>query len=206
MRTGAASEGRRAPDPWDVGFGAAFALFALAALFVWFPADIRGPFIDENFSGRPEPGDAFFPVLLAAGILALSLVQVAVALAGRRRDGADAAPAPRLDRGDLVFLAGFHAIVFASLALMAFLGPLLVSALGAAGLMDARYRQLVDTAPWKYVGYLAGGFAMTFALVTWAQGRPRLRPALAIALVLVVLAFVFDVLLRNVQIPPNADV
>jgi len=52
-------------DPWNIGFGAVASIAALIALFIWIPYDIKGGFIEINQIGKPEPGDAFFPIILA---------------------------------------------------------------------------------------------------------------------------------------------
>ena len=91
------------------------------------------------------------------------------------------------------------------LTIIYWLGPLTVDALRGLGLLDLTYRQLIDTPPYKYLGFLAGGFGMTCGLIYMAE--KKLRPVAVVA-VLGVLAgaiLIFDVLLSNVQLPPNAD-
>lgn len=194
--------GKAAPDPWDIGFGAVVFGLALLALLVWFPNDIKGGFVETNHAGKLEPGDAFFPVLLTVAILLLSGCQVLVALLARRRASASAG---RLTRANLVFLILFHVIVVAGLALMFWLGPIVVALANALSGSELTYRQLVDTAPYKYVGYLAGAFVITTGLIAWAEGRLRRSAVLTVLAVLAVSVLVFDVLLTNVQLPPNAD-
>jgi hypothetical protein len=204
--TGASA--RRAPDPWDIGFGAVLLAASLAALLVWFPNDITGGFVEAGFGGRREPGDAFFPVLLASALAGLAAVHVVLALLGRgqRPPGPGADPeSGRLTPRNLAFFAGFHAIVLAGLALMYGLGPLAVSLAKSVGLVDLDYRQLADSAPWKYLGYLAGGFVMTAGLIALVEGRLRRRAVLTVLIVLALAVLLFDVALTNVQLPPNAD-
>lgn len=197
---------RAAPNPWDIGFGAVVLAASTAALLFWFPNDIKGGFIETGIGGKPEPGDAFFPVLLGIALLGLSVVHLVVTILGRapRSPFLDES-AGRLTPGNLSFFFLFHAIVVAGLAIMYWLGPLTVQALNAFGTIDVGYRQLVDTAPYKYLGYLVGGFLMTITLITWAEGGLRRRAVFTAALVLAVLVLIFDILLTNIQLPPNAN-
>jgi hypothetical protein len=201
------SAGRRpAPDAWDIAFGAAALAVSVAALLWWFPSDIRGGFIEVGAGGRREPGDAFFPVLLAATMLVLGVVHVTAALLGKAtKPGERAVDAGRLTWQNLRFLAVFHAVVLGGLAVVYWLGPLVVHVLGALGVLDASYRHLVDTVPYKYLGYVAGGFGMTVALAVWAEGGLTRRAIVAVAIVITACVLIFDVFLTNVPLPPNAD-
>lgn len=198
---------RMAPDPWNIGFGVVTLAVALLALFVWFPLDIKGGFIQTNLTGNLEPGDAFFPILLAAALVALSLVQIVAAVFNRQASSAGAPDeAGQLSIQNLKFLACFFAILVAGLTVMFWFGPLVTAILAAAGLIDQSYRQLVDTVPYKYLGYLVGGFGMTTALVWWTEGRLRPRAVYTVVAVLAACILIFDILLDNILLPPNADI
>lgn len=193
---------RAAPDPWDVGFGVVVLAGSLLALFVWFPADIRGGFFHVNAIGRSEPGDAFFPILLTATLGLLSVVQLAMAIL---RPPPDGECQPRLTVSNIRFLALFVAIVAAGLAIMFWLGPAVVWTMQALGLTEAEYRHLTDTAPYKYIGYVVGGFLMTVGLIVWGEGRLRRVGVVTVVVVLASAIVIFDVLLTNVLLPPNAE-
>lgn len=195
---------KAAPDPWDIGFGAVVLAGALLALFVWFPADIRGGFFHTNAVGRREPGDAFFPIILASTLAVLSAIQLVLAVL-RPRPQTDDAPQARLTTHNLKFLATFLAFTGAGLAIMYWLGPLTVSAMQALGLTEADYRNLTDTAPYKYLGYVVGGFLMTVGLIVWSEGRVRRGALITVVAVLATAIVVFDVVLNNVLLPPNAE-
>ncbi|RMD62601.1 MAG: hypothetical protein D6826_06995 [Alphaproteobacteria bacterium] len=195
---------RTAPDPWDIGFGAVLLAGSLLALFVWFPADIRGGFFHVNAIGRSEPGDAFFPVILASTLALLSAVQLALAVLRPRPPAADAASG-RLTARNLRFLVIFIAITATGLAVMYWLGPLVVWLMRAWGLSDAEYRHLSDTAPYKYIGYVVGGFLMTLGLIVWSEGRIRRGAIVTVVVVLAMAITIFDLLLTNVLLPPNAE-
>lgn len=190
-----------ARTPWNIGFGVVVLVAALFALLIWIPNDIRGGFIDINQIGKPEPGDAFFPIILASLIIILSMGQLAVALFSSK-------PQPesgRLTANNLKSLFLFYVIVMTGLAIMYWLGPLVVDALRAASFFDSTYRQLIDTAPYKYLGFMAGGFLMTLGLIAWAEGTIRPRAIFSVVIVLGFLILVLDILLYNIQLPPNAD-
>lgn len=194
-----------APDPWNIGFGAVLVLFALASLFVWFPHDIIGSFIETNQVGKVGPGDAFFPVLLASAILGLSIVHL-LSMLFHRRTGADtAATIGKLTVANVWFLVRFHLVVLLGLFTMYVLGPVVVSAVNAVQSSDLQYKALVDTVPYKYIGYAVGGCLLTMPLIAWAEGGLRLRSIIIVCGMVVLSILIFDVLLSNVQLPPNAD-
>lgn len=195
---------RPVPNPWNIGFGAVMLTAALLTLFLWIPNDIVGGFIVAGPTGRPEPGDAFFPILLTSTLLILSVVQLLGEVFKRPR--AEAEPdIGTLTPDNLRFLLIFYAIALAGLAIMYWLGPLSTDLLRAAGIIDATYRQLVDTVPYKYIGYLSGGFLMTFGLIVWAEGKLRWLSLFTVIITLAVSVLIFDILLTNVPLPPNAD-
>jgi hypothetical protein len=192
---------RAARDPWDIGFGVVVLAFALISLLVWFPNDIRGGFIVTNQVGKPEPGDAFFPVILASLMGGLAACQILFAVFRPRPE----AQGSRITADNFKFLAGFCLVVGGGLAVMYWLGPILVATLNDAGVLDKTYRQLTDAYPYKLIGYVVGGFLMTMALIARAEGRIRPIGISTTVLVIAALIFILDVLLYNIQLPPNAD-
>jgi hypothetical protein len=195
---------RPARNPWNIGFGAVVLLAALAVLLLWIPNDIRGKFLETNISGKVEPGDAFFPVLLAGLLLILGAVMLLASLIDRTPYDPDTSGG-KLTPANLRFLGLFSAVVLAGLALMYWLGPLITALLRALGIIDQSYRQLLDTVPYKYLGYLVGGFLMTVGLIARAEGKVRLRSIFIVIAVLASSVVIIDILLINVQLPPNAD-
>ena len=193
-----------APDLWDIGFGVFVLTWAVLALSVWFPVDIPTGFFHINAIGREEPGDAFFPIILAILLLVLACVHIFFSIA-RIRAGTPAHSSGELTKPNFKFLGMFILIMACGLAVMYGLGPITVSALKALGWLDATYRELTDTAPYKYIGYLVGGFLMTIALIAWTEGRIRVAGVISVLLTLFFAILIFDVLLKNVLLPPNAD-
>jgi len=199
--TSSADGQRPARDPWNIGFGAVVLVSALLALTVWFPNDIKGGFIDLNQMGKPEPGDAFFPIILAGILIVLSTAQLLGAVFGRKPQ----APSGRVTVENLRFLFQFYIIVLIGLTVMYWMGPLVVETLRSMGFIDQTYRQLVDTRPYKYLGYVTGGFIISAGLITWAEGKVRARALSSVVIVQALLILILDVSLRNIQLPPNAD-
>lgn len=195
---------RLALDPWDIGFGVVVFIGALLALLVWFPADIPTGFLFINTIGREEPGDAFFPILLAITLALLSLIQIVLSVS-RARSSGDVVQVNKLSLANLRFLALFLVITFSGLTIMHWLGPLVVSSLNAFGILDGSYRQHTDTAPYKYIGYVVGGFSMTLTLIAWIEGRIRRTSVITVLITLTLAILIFDIALRNVLLPPNAD-
>ena len=196
---------RAAPDPWEIGFGVACVGFALLALSVWFPRDIVGGFTETNAAGKVGPGDAFFPTLLASSILLLGGIHVLKTLI-TSRGSAERQTIGRLSQANFSFLVRFHLVVGLGLAAMYLLGPLTVAVSNALLGGTATYRELVDTPPYKYVGYVSGALLITLPLIHWASGRTTLRTAVVVVAVILATIVLFDGLLRNVQLPPNADI
>ncbi len=64
---------------------------------------------------------------------------------------------------------------------------------------------LIVAAMYKYLGYVAGGFLMTTGLIIWTEGTMRPRAILTVVIVLGFLILLLDILLHNIQLPPNAD-
>lgn len=181
-------------NPWDLGFGLAVLGFGLLALFVWFPNDIRGGFIERSPAGKPEPGDTFFPVLLIGGMMVLGAVQVVRALLIPSK------ASETLDAGNLKFLAVFLLIFGIGIVLMRWTGPILVWAFDVGS-----YRNLSDTIPWKYLGYIVGGLWMGLCTISWIERRVQVKSLLIVCAMLVVLILIFDIALGTVRLPPNAD-
>ena len=183
---------------WEIGIGLCGMVFAIAALMVWFPNDIKGDFMELTRSGKPEPGDAFFPTLLAGFIAFFSFIQIAI---GAFRSPANESDYKRITLDNLFFLFVLTMIILSGFGLMYWTGPLMVNLFDSA----ESYRLLIDTAPYKYIGFVTGGFFMIFSLITWTEGHIRFRTVLSGVILLFLLILIFDVALTNIQLPPNAD-
>lgn len=198
------TEGKSAPARWDVGFGVIVLVGAVLALTLWFPNDIRTGFLFVNAIGREEPGDAFFPILLATTLAALGALQILLSLRASPSDR-PAGRRPRLTGSNIAFLAGLLAIVAGGLTIMHWLGPLVVAAMGALEVLEGPYRNHSDTVPYKYLGYVVGGFCIAIGLIRLTEGSVRRAAVVATAAVLIASILIFDVFLQNVLLPPNGE-
>lgn len=183
---------------WEMGIGVVGLLFAIIALAFWFPHDIKGKFMEVTMAGVKEPGDAFFPIILTSIIAFFSVVQLII---GALQTSYGQKSFGYISTRNIGYLAILFLIISIGLALMYWMGPLFVAMLGVA----KSYRLLVDTIPYKYIGFLTGGFLITFSIITWAEGRVRKRSAVVSVLLLLILISIFDLALNNIQLPPNAD-
>lgn len=173
------------------------AVLAAVILFVWIPADTESAMI-VTFRRQTYLGDAFLPSLAAAGMLIAAVGQLAVTL---RRRG-DRSEERLFDHVTLSFFAGLAAVMGLSLAVMFWAGPLLWDLLGDG---ERGYRQMRDTVPWKYAGFVLGGTLMVGGIIALLEGRLRARtPVLAAAFALL-LVLIFDVPFDTILLPPNGD-
>jgi len=182
----------------EIAVGLLFVVFAGVTLAFWIPADIDSGII-EKVRRREKMGDALFPTAIAAGILLVSLIHIASGIFSDSREKPSAVPGGR-------FILRFIVIVGGALLLMRYAGPLLIELLNLIGMEDASYRQLRDTAPYKYVGFVCGGMVLVVGLTALIQGRPS-RTAFLVAVVsIAVLILLYDVPFDNLLLPPNGDV
>ena len=103
-----------------------------------------------------------------------------------------------------MFLA-FFAIVATSFALMFWAGPAALALFGPAGDEAVTYRRMRSTVPWKYIGFVLGGFVLVFGITSLIEGRMRLKRALSSILAVIVLILIFDVPFDTILLPPNGD-
>lgn len=185
-------------DPWSLGVAAFFAAFALATLVFWIPADIESGVV-ETFRRRVIIGDALAPTVIAVAMLAVGGLFAATELLRPRRERAP------FDRQSLVFIVRVGAAVALGLALMVFTGPLTVDAINAAGGDIGSYRQLRDTFPYKYLGYLAGGTVMVGGIVAVVEQRLTRGLAAVALLATLILMLMYDLPFDDVLLPPNGD-
>lgn len=189
---------------WNTATGLFLGSFSLIALIWWIPGDIEsGILIQERYS--VHIGDAMLPTGLALILLVLSGALIVQSLFRRRSGPAPSDEAGMLDASGAINLLIMTGIVGASVALMVWTGPVLVDALNGMGVTDKSYRQLSDTAPFKYSGFALGGFVMVFGLTSWVQGRTSWRAALTASGMVVFLIVLYDVPFDGLLLPPNGS-
>lgn len=185
-------------DPWSLGVAAVVAVFALATLIFWIPADIESSVV-ETFRRRVIIGDALAPTVVAIAMLAVAGLFAATELLRPRRGSAP------FDRQSAVFIVRLAVAIGAGLALMVYTGPLTVDAINAAGGEIGSYRQLRDTVPYKYLGYLAGGTVMVAGIIAVVEQRLARSAAAAAVLAVLVHIVLYDLPFDDVLLPPNGD-
>ena len=84
-------------------------------------------------------------------------------------------------------------------------GPLALGLFGPSGEEAATYRQMRSTLPWKYIGYILGGFTLVFGVTSLIEGRITLRRAISSILAVAFLILLFDVPFDTILLPPNGD-
>ena len=176
--------------------GAVVCLFGVAAMLFWLPNDVDSGLV-EKVRRRYQIGDMLAPAMALSVMLAGGVWLV---LSGDRATvGRIAAPARAI--------AMFLGLVGASLLLMRFAGPAAVWIAEAAGLVEAGtgYRPLRDTLPWKFIGFLAGGTMMIWALSAYTDNVWSWRRLGIGFLVALAIGAAFDLPFEDLILPPNGD-
>lgn len=189
---------------WNAIIGLGSLVFALITLFVWIPQTVESGVI-EQVRRQVVIGDAMAPTMWAIGLGVLGLL-LAVANLLKLREGDDGDPQTGGPTwANLRYLALLLVIVFGALVLMMVAGPAAVKLAQAFGSDVDNYRALRATRPWKYIGYMAGGFVMIFGLMSYIAHRLSWRLALLAAAAVVVMALAYDLPFKNLLLPPNGD-
>ncbi len=189
---------------WNLWLGLGVLGFVALCLTVWFPQDIGSGFMQKNLTGRTVPGDAFFPVLLVGLMVPLAILLVFSQL--RPRPGASGEPVGHVGAGNLVFLIQVILLTGMSIVLMNLTGPAVVWLTNKAGLTAfSGYRAASATFPINVSGFVAGGFLLICGFIRLTCRRLSLLHVLVALGVVLMLVLVFDILLENVHLPPNAD-
>lgn len=184
-----------------VAWDAVLAAFAIALgsvmLLLWIPHDVETGVI-VRVRNQVELGDAMAPSVVAWGFL---LAGAMLAHSAYRRRAAEGGLTP----GNLRFLCSAGAVIVASLLLMRYLGPLLAAGIRLLDPDLPGYAVLRDLAPWKYLGFVAGGTVFISGLMSVVEGRLRgIAPLIGLAAVAVLIA-IYDIALDDLRLPPNGD-
>ena len=84
---------------------------------------------------------------------------------------------------------------------MLYAGPLSVSLFAGS----EEYRLLRNTLPWKYIGYLLGGFLLMIGIIGVIERRVSPRTILPAVAVPLSIALFYDLPFDDVLFPPNGD-
>lgn len=166
--------------------------FALVLAFVWAPMD-SGTGLIHKVRRQVSIGDALAPTLAAL------MIGLGGLMVFRERHAPDQ---QGLTRANLVFVLRFLILLAIGFGLMRYSGPLLVWLFAG----DQEYRNLRDTAPWKYVGFFLGGSTLIATLIASTEGRFSWRAVvIAISATLALIAL-YDLPFDDLLLPPNGDV
>lgn len=162
-------------------------------LFVWIPLDVDTGII-EKVRRQVNLGDAFAPSV-AAALIGLGGLMILL----ERGQPSNTS----ISIADVKHAAVILCLVTISLFLMRYTGPVTLAVLEGN---EAEYRLLRDTAPWKYIGFIAGGMWLIVSLIALVERRLRWQHFIvALIAVLVLIAF-YDLPFEDLLLPPNGDV
>lgn len=173
---------------------------SLLAVFVWVPFDSETPPI-YTFRRQTFIGDAMLPMVAAGGIAIFAAIHLITSL---RRSESARQDAP-FDALTVVFFALFAAILGGALVLMFWAGPAALALFGPSGEEPVTYRQMRSTVPWKYIGFVLGGFVLVFGVTSLVEGKMSVQRALYSIIAVIALIVIFDVPFDALLLPPNGD-
>jgi hypothetical protein len=188
---------------WDLIVGIVLGVVSLITLLAWIPNDVEtGVFVADRYS--VNIGDAFAPTMIAILVLIVStLLAIRSALILVRRN---TGPGPQvLSPANGVFVASLLCIVVVAMVLMTWGGPALVATLKPIGIDLGSYRLLIDRVPYKYTGFVLGGFALVFGLISLIEGRTSRYGALTAILAVAALILLYDIPFSTLLLPPNGS-
>jgi uncharacterized membrane protein YidH (DUF202 family) len=171
----------------------------LIAAILWVPFDSETPPI-YDFRRQTYIGDAMLPMVAAAGIAICAAVHLI--LNWRRKPTDTEPPFDKLTGGFFLIL---FAIIISAFLVMYWAGPVALALFGPSGEEAVTYRQMRSTAPWKYLGFVLGGFILVFGITTLLEGQMKWKRAVSSLIAIIVLIVIFDVPFDTILLPPNGD-
>ncbi|THH36678.1 hypothetical protein E4Z66_06925 [Aliishimia ponticola] len=169
---------------------------AVVMVVIWIPMDVDTGLI-EQVRRRVTIGDSLAPTV-AAGVIGLGALILLI--------GGERVPSGSLSGANLWFIALLLVCFAVGFALMRWTGPAAVWVANTFTGQDLDYRPLRDTAPWKYLGFVAGCTFVIAALISAVQGRLTLQALLVGLGASLAMIAVFDWPFDNLLLPPNGDV
>lgn len=188
---------------WDFIVGCSCIAVALITLLAWIPADVETGII-EKVRRQVSIGDAMAPTLWAILIGIVGLV-LAIGNIGALRLPSSAVRAEGPSMENLRYMGQCVVIMVVALLATYWTGPIAVSIGQGLGMDIGSYRELRDTPPWKYLGYVSGAFIMNFGMLSLIQGRFTKRLATIALITAIMLAAIYDLPFDSLQLPPNGD-
>lgn len=172
-------------------------VFGIVAITVWIPLD-TGSGIVEKMRGKYRVGDALAPTMAF-----IMLIFSGLLLLLESRHSADQ---PTISRGHLTF-AGMAFLVFVtSIVLMRWSGPVAVTLTGFGAGQEVSYRELRDTVPWKYLGFLLGGSFLVGTFICISSHERKVVFFVIGLLAALLMIALYDLAFDDLLLPPNGDV
>jgi len=187
---------------WTFGLAIFFIIASLISLLVWIPNDIETGVI-ERFRRQITIGDAMAPTMVAWGVLFVSIALLIDAILSSRAPRASENSV--MDAQSFVFLFKLTIVIIIALLLMFYGGPLLVDFLNLVNGESNNYRLLKGSPPYKYIGYILGGFVMVFGSIGVVENKFSTNGAWLSIIAVTVLTLLYDVPFDNLLLPPNGD-
>lgn len=187
-------------DKANLGLGLVAIGLALVAILAWVPNDTATGIIVAK-RGRVAIGDAMAP-MAAFGLVALAGLLI---LFEKGREKARAEGAAHLSAANVRFLLLLTGLFLLTMVLMRWSGPAVTGLGQLAGLTEHGYRELRDTVPWKYVGFVLGGTTLVAGLMSLVERRVSWRAIFVALLAVAALIAVFDLPFPDLLLPPNGD-
>ncbi|MBL3705890.1 hypothetical protein GI582_24625 [Sulfitobacter sp. BDSS02] len=181
----------------DLILGCGVVILAILAIIAWVPNDSATGVIFKQ-RGRLSIGDAMAPMA------ALALAALAGLLIIFDKRGVKLAS--HLTAANLRFILVFTGVFLLAVVFVRWSGPLIVGLGRALGLTEAIYRDLRDTVPWKYAGFLIGGTSMVSILICAMEHRFSWHAVFIGLLTVFGLIAIFDLPFPDLLLPPNGDV
>ena len=110
-----------------------------------------------------------------------------------------------LDRQSVIFIFRMGLVIAAGLVVMFHLGPVVVEAVNAISGEIGDYRQLRDTVPYKYLGYLTGGSILIAGMIAIIEQRLTIGIVITATVAAAGLTIFYDVPFEDLLLPPNGD-
>ena len=188
---------------WTLGLAVFLIIASIITLFIWIPNDIETGVI-EIFRHRVTIGDAMAPTMVATGILIVSVfLGISAIISGAR--SSNAIQENVLDRQSFIFLFKMIMVITLGLTLMFYIGPLFVEISNVLTGEASSYRYLKASFPYKYIGYLVGGFILVFGIIRIIENKFSASAAWITILTVLLLMILYDVPFDNLLLPPNGD-
>ena len=177
--------------------GLACIVFSLVVIFIWIPLDTDSGII-EKVRRRLTIGDAMAPSIAGVFILIGGFVLITFERKTSKQTNIMAS--------NFKFIIRTLSILFLSLLIMRYSGPLLVAAVNMTLIEPLEYRLLRDTIPWKLVGYFIGGVVLIAGLIAQVESRLSVVSVGVAILATIILIIIYDFPFDDRLLPPNGDV